>query len=520
MTLKRALAALLVWGGAAHAQQPTIRLVDQGPGAGPAMLAQALTGPHTIIGPGERRVVLPADSTYRGSVIVLGREAALDGVVDGDLIVVGGDLHIHPHSTIRGRAMAFGGAVYESAMATIGKGTFTYRDFTYDIARDEGGYELRYRSFVDRPETAITLPGIYGVRLPAYDRTNGLSLSVSPLIAVPGTRLTAEPRVTYRSQLGAIDGGLDTKLMATSRTTLRVKVERATPTNEAWIWPDLVNSAATLVFGDDSRNYYRATRVDALGSFDWHWTASTLSTYVGGRWERAESARPDSSAEGGPWSIEGRHDRLDMLRPNPPIDSGTIVSGLVGLHLDGTFSDITARLAIDLEGGGFSPKVGSDETSTSFAQATVDGSVSFPTFGTQSLRFEGHAVVSAAGDLVHDRVVTPSNASARRAAPRQRWAYVGGWGSIPTIDMLSRGGDELIYVDGRYNIPIDAVQLPLVGAPVFTLRTVLGGADIQRWPSLAQAAGVRLSISAAYVEYLVDPANRRQFVGWGLSIAR
>jgi hypothetical protein len=53
-----------------------------------------------------------------------------------------------------------------------------------------------------------------------------------------------------------------------------------------------------------------------------------------------------------------------------------------------------------------------------------------------------------------------------------------------------------------------------------TLRNVLGGADVQRWPSLAQATGIRVSLSAVYLEYLIDPANRHQFFGVGLSTTR
>src|SRR5262249_41471363 len=325
-----------------------------------------------------------------------------------------------------------------------------------------------------------------------------------------------EPGVTYRSQLGAFDPATSAKLPLDSHTALRVSFERATLTNDEWIWPDLLNSATSFVFGEDTRNYYRATRADASFSRQWGWSTGTLTSVVGGAWERAESARPDSSAAGGPWSIYSRRDRLHMLRPNPSIDSGTIISGLVGARMEMNGGGITSRVSLDIEAGGFSPP---DAGSGSFLQATLDGTIVFPTFGTQSLRFDGHAVGSASGGSFGDRVSTGTT-GAPIGAPRQRWAYVGGWGSIPTLNLLSRGGDELIYLDGRYNIPIDRLQIPYVGAPIVTLRNVLGGADVQRWPSLAQATGMRLTLAVVYVEYLIDPANRHQFFGVGLSTAR
>lgn len=522
MIARRALAALLLWGGLARAQLPVVRLVDPGPGPGPQILGRALAGPHVLVSPAPGRAVLPHDSTYHTTVIVLGREAAVEGTVTGDLIVVGGDLHIHPRATINGRAIAIGGAVYVSAMATVGGGVASFRDFTYDVTPVDGGYELRYLSLIDRPESAITWPGMYGIRLPRYDRTNGLSMSLAPLVAVPGTRLLVDPRVTYRSQLGRFDPSVGAKLPFDSRTMLSAGVERATFSNDAWIWPDAVNSVATIVIGDDSRNYYRATRAHVSMSREWRWSGTTtLAPYLGARWERAESARPDSTALGGPWSIDGRHDRLDMLRANPAIDSGTIVSAVIGARFDQSTGGVTTRMVLDVEVGGLSPAFGSaDAVSRSFSQATLDATITFPTLGTQSLRFDGHAVATWSGELPHDRVVSPPNTTLRRAAPRQRWAYLGGWGTIPTLNLLARGGDELIYLDGRYNIPLAALELPFVGAPIVTLRTVLGGADVARWPSLAQATGVRVSLSVAYVEYLIDPANRHKFIGLGLSMAR
>jgi len=519
----RALAALLLWGALAHAQGPQLRIVDLGPGTGPRVLERALVGSHIVIPPGAGEAVLRRDSTYQSTVVVLARSAVVEGRVHGDVIVIGGDLHIHPHATVTGRVIAVGGGVYVSAMANVAGEVRSYQDFTYEVAPVTGGYELRYVSFVDRPQAAVTFPGFFGLRAVDYSRTDGVGLPFAALIAVPGTRLRVEPRVTYRSQLGVVDPAIGAQFSFDRRTTLRLSAERSTFTNEAWIWSDVLNSLATLASGDDTRNYYRATRAQASVAHAWEWSASSLTPYIGARWEKAESVRPDSFATGGPWSFEGRHDTQDMLRPNPPIDSGTIISGLLGARFAQELSGIVTRATADMEIGTFNPRFGG---SRPFGQLTFDGAITLPTFGTQSLRFDGHFVATAAGKFANDRVVVvgPGQSVILTGAvsdtPRQRWVYVGGVGSIPTINMLSRGGDELIYLDGRYNIPIDRIQLPLVGPPVFTLRTVLAGADTARWPSLAQAVGVRASASVVYAEYLIDPSNRHGFFGVGLSLQR
>lgn len=523
MIAVRALGALLLWGALAHAQAPALRIVDLGPGTGPQVLERALAGPHVIVPPGAGEAVLRRDTTYQTTVIVLTRNAVVDGRVVGDVIVVGGDLHVHPHARVTGRAIAIGGGVYASAMAEIGGEVRSFQDFTYEVAPVRGGYELRYVSLIDRPAAAVTLPGIFGIRTIDYSRTDGVGLPFAPLIAVPNTPLRVEPRVTYRSQLGRIDPAFGAELSLDRRTILHLGVRRSTFTNEGWIWSDFLNSLATLTSGDDNRNYFRATRAELSLSHAWEWSASTLTPYIGARWERAESVRPDSFATGGPWSFEGRRDREDMLRPNPPIDSGTIISALVGARLEHEADGITTRARAEIEVGGFNPRSGG---SRSFAQLTFDGTIAFPTFGTQSLRFDGHFVATASGKFANDHVevIGPGQAiivpGPGTATPRQRWAYVGGLGSIPTINMLSRGGDELIYLDGQYKVPIDRIQLPLVGPPVVSLRTVLAGADTARWPSLAQAIGVRVSVTAAYAEYLIDPSNRHGFFGVGLSLRR
>src|SRR5262249_17069579 len=77
VTVGRALAALLMWGGLARAQVPVVRIVDPGIGQGPQLLARELTAPYALIPPGPGRAVLPRDSAYRTTVVVIGREAAL-----------------------------------------------------------------------------------------------------------------------------------------------------------------------------------------------------------------------------------------------------------------------------------------------------------------------------------------------------------------------------------------------------------------------------------------------------------
>ena len=509
MSRRAALLALLTWGGVAHAQVArapiTVELRDAGPGIGPAILERALAGPHLIIPPDSQLVLLRRDSVYRTTVIVLGRDAVVEGSVSGDLIVVAGDLYMHPGGSITGHAITIGGGVYESTLATIGGGAQAFRDFTYDIAATARGFVLSYQPLVGRQAASpVEWPGIYGVGIPSYDRANGLSLGFGPRIRPAGASIVVEPRVTYRSQLGRIDPILTVTDSLDRRTFVQVTGQRGTFSNDVWIWSDLVNSAEFVLFGHDARNYYRATRGDLVLARRWEGVSWTVEPRIGGRFEKATSVRPDSGAEGGPFTLFNQDDHDDRLRPNPAVEGGRIGSGLVGATLDWDDQGIVATSRAALEVGQWSAGAPIDSSRRStFGQVTFDGSISFPTFGTQTFRFDAHAILTSHG-----------------AIPRQRWGYLGGPGTLPTLDLLELGGDQLLFFDARYNIPINHVQLPLGGSPTVTLREVLGGADRGRLPTLEQALGIRLSLSLFYGELLLDPVRHHVHVSGGISMAR
>jgi hypothetical protein len=356
------------------------------------------------------------------------------------------------------------------------------------------------------------------LRLPQYDRTDGVSLTIGPVIAVPRTQLIVEPRLSYRSQLGEFDPGIGVVYTLNSRTTIRASAERNTFSNEDWIWPNVLNSVGTLVSGHDTRNHYRSKRLEATIGRELELESVTLDGYLGARTERDESVRPDFDATGGPWSFRGRRDRDDMLRPNPRIDDGTLASGIAGVRALWSGADVQAKATLDFEAGETNRSIGA---SNGFGQATFDGSIQFSTFKTQSLRIEGHVVASVGFGATGDAVTVPGTARVTSSrVPRQRWAYVGGPGSVPTLELLERGGDQLVYLDARYNIPIERLQLPLAGPPTVTLREVLAGADVAKFPSIAQSMGVRVSASVLYVEFMFDPDRRSSQFGVGLSFAR
>ena len=138
-----------------------------------------------------------------------------------------------------------------------------------------------------------------------------------------------------------------------------------------------------------------------------------------------------------------------------------------------------------------------------FTQATLEALVAFPTFRNHTFSFEAHAVHTF-GDT----------------APPQRFAYLGGSGTLPTFDLLEFGGDRLLFFESRYAIPIERIQIPIVGSPVIMLRHMIGMAGVDSLPPFEQNIGVRLIVGLIKVDFTVDPVSRDSKVSAGLSLVR
>ena len=499
MSFRAVIAPMLLAGAMAgtrlDAQQVVVR--DAGPGSFGHRLADMLAMPHRVVGPSSMPAVLSRDSTYSQSVVVLHRDVVIEGHVHGDVLVVGGDAFLHPGALVDGRVIAVGGGVYESRLAITRDGVESHRDFTFDVQGNGARYVLDYRLVREHPSPPLTLPGVYGIRIPAYDRSDGLSLPFGPTLSLDTGFVEINPIVTYRSNIGAFDPSIDADLAFGRRTRVHAYAGRTTLSNDEWIWSDLLNSAAVLGLGLDTRNYYRADRAEVTLHQLLEASTTQFVPFLGLRAERSRSIGPDSLATGGPWSFFGRTDREDMLRPNPPVIPGTLESVLFGTLFDWQLQGVRASFNLTNEAAAF------DVGSRRFLQSTLDGVVRFPTFGAQFFYLSTH-VVYTFGD----------------SAPPQRWSYLGGSGTIVTLPLLSLGGDRLVYIESNYYVPIAWIDLPIIGSPSVTLRHMIGSAGIGRLPAFEQNVGLRLAMSFVRFDGVVDPATRTWDFGFGLSMAR
>lgn len=356
-------------------------------------------------------------------------------------------------------------------------------------------------SYVEYQESPISLPLGIGLRVPSYDRVNGLTLPWGPRLDLGDEKLQLDALVRYRSNLGKWDPSLEGFARPGLSNEITVFAGRGTFTNDGWIRTDLSNSLAALGVGSDARNHFRGDRATARFTHALATNAITLTPYIGGNIERdwsTGSIVPPKT----PWSFLNRKKTLYMRRPNPRVEKGRISSILGGSGFQVARGGVDGKLDVGVEHSlstslsadcsGFATDPACLVLGRSFTQFTFDSQVNFPTFGTQTFAFRGHAVLTG-NDI----------------APPQRFVYLGGSGTLATVDLLALGGDHLLYVQGDYTVPIDKVQLPYVGSPFIGLRYSAGNAGISKLPALIQNLGVGVGVSFIRADYTIDPARNR-----------
>ena len=334
--------------------------------------------------------------------------------------------------------------------------------------------------------------------MPTYDRVDGLALPFGPTIGIGDDRVTIDPVLTYRSQLGALDPSMAVAWHPTQVVSVSVSGTRGTFTNDAWIRSDLMNSLYAFGLGYDARNYFRGDRAEGKIQVNLPMGGALTSLYLGARMENAWSTGLRPGARGAPYSVFNERDTVNgMERPNPLITEGHIASALLGGEGSYDGERVTNAGRFFVEGAWHTP------TTKNFQQITVHDEGVIRTWGGEKLEFTVHGVAPLSGTV-----------------PAQRYVYVGGSGTLATIDLLSLGGDHLYYTEELYDIPIPGISLPIVGAFFVAPHFVAGAAGVGGVGVPTQNIGVRVGDEILRVDYLVNPRTHKSDFSIGLGFSR
>jgi hypothetical protein len=460
----------------AHAQQVTF--TGEARDSASRVIASILErGAYTRI---DRDTTLAAGAAIPGDLVIVGATVRLSGRVDGSVAVLGGELFVRPGAVITGPIAVASGAVYPSRLATTGPVLEVAPRRSVSITREGDGYDLSLTG--PPPPRRIRPTGAFGVAIPRYDRVSGLTLAWGTRVVLGGSPEGAFARgsISYATERGDFGGSAGIELPVGGAAWLVAEVSRGADTNDGWIRGDVANSAAALAVGSDARDYHESD-IAAL----------TLVRRQPQPLVQGESflaprlvlrvSRDRSLEAGDPWKLTG-----DDWRANPGISDGTLASVAAGAAY--AWRGRTATFDGDAVVEWAPPSIGDYE----FAQVVADGRWGMLALWTHRIDLRA-------------RVMMPLGSA---VAPLQRWSFVGGPGTLATLDYGTRRGDHLVFLRSDYSIPLPRVRLPLVGEPILRASHAVGSAWVTgggspRWDQNL-GGGVVLSLVDAMI--WVDPA--------------
>lgn len=455
----------------AHAQQ--VERSGRGEFVYDQALDELLAGEYALVA--ENTLVATGD-TLRGPVLVVGATLRVNGTIVGDVYIVDANVFLRPSAVVTGTVYNLGGGYFPSEQAAVG-GETNEPLAPYELERLPDG---RLRIVGTRQRSALVLDGFRGVRIPTYDRVDGLTLGIGAgYLTPPLGRIEPFIRgwVEYHTERGEFAGGGELSA-SRGRSALAVGAERATSSEDRWIRGDLTNSLSTLWDGDDYRNYYQADRgwVEARRVFE----RGDRETSAFLRFQIEDAT---SLPAGEPWMLLDP----DSIRSNPAVAEIRISSIRVGGTMLLEMPRILGELDVETEFA-----IDAFDGERDFARFEITGDVAVPAIADHSVELEWHL-----------RGPLPGTDS----LPRQRWSFVGGSGTLYTYEIAEFPGDRVAFGGLRYVIPLPArLTIPFIGRPSFNLLHTTGAA----WTAALKRAarhnfGAELRFPFLYLRMLFDP---------------
>lgn len=440
-----------------------------------------------------RDTVLPANFRFAGDLVVLGAEVRLEGEVAGAAAVVNGALFVRPRARIGGTVAVIGGELIASGLATVGP--VEEAPLSATVTLDRQPDEVLVVVVPPPPPARLELPGLFGLNFPTYDRVDGLTLAYAPRFNLTRSDSGAfvVPRIAYHFARGAFDGGVLVDVPLRRNTRAVAELASATVTNDRWIRGDFANSAIALAFGDDSRDYYHADRATLTVLRPWGEPVLHGQLFWA-PFVTLLASRDRSLAASDPWSLLG-----DDWRPNPPIEEGTIISATAGTRLrwNGRTSSFVGAGSVEYAPAGIGD--------TEFAQLVVDGIWTMQALWTHALTVRPHIMQPLGG-----------------GAPPQRFSFVGGGATLPTLALAERRGDHVYFLESVYSVPFPSVMLPLIRSPTVELVHKIGNAWVtgENVPAWEQNVGLGVRfLRVVQVRIVVNPADRPLTPAIGIAIS-
>jgi hypothetical protein len=421
-------ALLAVLPGAAAAQRTSSALLPDSAAA--RVVAFYNLEPTTRL-VGEARI--GSGTALRGGVAVLAGGLVVDGVVEGDVVVINGDLDVRAGGRIGGSATVTGGDVRIAPGATIAGPVHVYREplryrqhaagITYVPAELEPGLAAGFDLPFGRTDLLVATHG-------PYNRVEGLPVAVGPRIrfggAYPTTaRAIVIVRTARASELEPRRIGYDLRAEQVAAPAAGVAVGARLYSEiasiEDWTLSDREAALAAFVLHRDYRDYYQRRGWSVYGRLARPGVPYTVQLeYRDEEHVSRAAANPLTILDNrGPW------------RPQPVIAEGTLRSVGVSTHYDTRNEDRDPsagwRIRAELERG-----LGSGSATRAASPGIAPGAPG--DFLAAHVDLRRYARLTPYSRLAV-RVLGAGSLDARPLPP-QRQHVLGGEGSLPGYRLL------------------------------------------------------------------------------------
>ncbi len=292
--------------------------------------------PETIHFTGRTRI--PPERTITGDVAVLGGPLVVAGRIDGDVVVINGDVELLSGASVTGDLTVVGGAVTGQDDARLGGEVVAYsgrlpyerrgeRIVWVGRARDAGDDDsARTADDGDGRSDFIVATG------QSYNRVEGLPITFGPVIETAGRNpLRLRAAAVFRTEDGTIDPGrwgydvrLEQFLGGYRAFRVGAAYRSVVDPIEGWHLSKLENGLSTFFLHQDFRDHY--LREGWSGYATLAPEGSPLSLTAEFRSEKHVSV-----PSGSPWTL---FDNSEPWRAQPLVGEGRLNSAIVHGELD------------------------------------------------------------------------------------------------------------------------------------------------------------------------------------------
>ena len=263
-----------------------------------------------------------------GNIAVLRASISIAGTVEGNLVVVNGDLHFEHGGKVTGNVTVVGGRVEgKYAVATNIGGTLAVYGTSLSYVVD--GRKIRLRRRGSGGSGAVSRVSRIGdtdfkVRFGrTYNRVEGLPVTFGPLFRTGGSNpLRAKMFAIWRTESGDLrdrdelgyDVDFQQFLGGYRRYSIGVRARSVIQPIEDWLLTDLENALSAFLLHRDYRDYYERR------GWSGYLTAQVPSTALALRLEYLKEDHGFAPVEG-PWSLRSNG---EPWRPQPRVAEGEL----------------------------------------------------------------------------------------------------------------------------------------------------------------------------------------------------